>query len=113
MIHLIQIEETNEGYHAMWHTRPNIKGCPLGRGHDAEASVKDLIYRTNAESGTSFDESNTMSSLSRIAWLQNLGPNVRLDGSWHSVNGSIDEGITDFRFRSGCKATDDYDKQGY
>ena len=113
MTHLIQVRAIKDGFHAMWSTRPNIRGCPLGRGHTPEAAVEDLIWRTNTESKTKFDSNNTLSSLSPIAWLDNFGPNVRLNKFWYSVNGDRNNGITDIRFRSECKATNDYDRLGY
>ena len=50
--------DTYENWQAMWDSQFRrehpILGCPLGTGRSELAAKKDLIARTNAESGTTF-----------------------------------------------------------
>ena len=49
-------QETYEGWQAMWttgvHRAAPIRGCPLWRGRTEKQAIRDLVRRTNAESGT-------------------------------------------------------------
>ena len=59
----VMVEVYEDGYTTatfyfgpLW--RLGIKGCPLGSGRSEEAAVRDLLVRTNRESGTGFNQGN-------------------------------------------------------